>query len=97
MKHTCHAPGCDAPCPPRHLMCARCWRLVQPATQAEVYRTVVLRGPRVDATWAPWWRAQSAACAEVAAHRGASPDAVERQRNKDAEFAKKLEEMVVRP
>ena len=47
-------------------MCATCWRLVPPDLQAEVYRTVVLRGPTCDASWAPWWRAQARAIAHVA-------------------------------
>jgi hypothetical protein len=34
--------------------------------QAEVYRTVKLRGRFVDAAWAPWWRAQARAIAHVA-------------------------------
>lgn len=25
-RHRCHAKGCDAECPPRHLMCYRHWR-----------------------------------------------------------------------
>lgn len=73
-KHTCHAPGCKAPCPLQHLMCGPCWALVTPEHQAEVYRTVKLRGPRVDASWAPWWRAQRRACVDVALARGADPE-----------------------
>lgn len=38
-------------------MCEAHWKLVDRATQAEVYRTVRLRGDSCDATWAPWWRA----------------------------------------
>jgi hypothetical protein len=34
--------------------------------QAEVYRTVGMRGKLVDASWAPWWRAQAEAIAYVA-------------------------------
>ena len=66
MRHSCHALGCDRACPPAHLMCAPCWGRVPPALQREVYRTVKLRGPSVDATWAPWWRAQARAIAAVA-------------------------------
>lgn len=65
-SHHCHALGCKAPCPPQHLMCAPDWALVPPDVQAEVYRTVRLRGPSCDATWAPWWRAQARAIAHVA-------------------------------
>jgi hypothetical protein len=66
MKHRCHALGCANPCPPRMLMCRACWGQVPKALAAEVYRTVGLRGARVDATWAPWWRAQAQAIAHVA-------------------------------
>lgn len=66
MKHQCHALFCLTPCPARMLMCQRCWAMVDPATQAEVYRTVKLRGPSCDHTWAPWWRASHSAIAEVA-------------------------------
>lgn len=65
--HTCHAIWCNAACPPAWLMCRTCWAKVSPATQAEVYRTVKLRDMRsVDASWAPWWRAQAQAIYEVA-------------------------------
>ena len=64
--HHCHALGCKAACPPRWLMCRACWGLVPADLQAEVYRTVGLRGPHADATWAPWWRAQARAIAHVA-------------------------------
>ena len=67
MAHICHALACQRRCPPAHLMCATCWRSVPADLQAEVYRTVGLRGPRCDATWAPWWRAQARAVAHVAA------------------------------
>lgn len=70
MIHTCHAYGCQTACPPAMLMCRACWSLVSPATQTEVYRTVKLRGPRTDKTWAPWWRAQALACNENAEARG---------------------------
>jgi hypothetical protein len=40
--------------------------MVAKATQAEVYRTVKLRGRYVDKTWAPWWRAAHQAIYEVA-------------------------------
>ncbi len=65
--HYCHALGCKRACPPRMLMCRQCWALVPPGLQADVYRTVKLRGPgAVDASWAPWWRAQARAIAYVA-------------------------------
>jgi len=66
LKHTCHALGCKAGCPPAHLMCGPHWAQVPPAMQREVYRTVKLRGPACDASWAPWWRAQAKAIHHVA-------------------------------
>lgn len=66
MSHHCHALGCKAPCPPRWLMCGPCWARVPKDIQAEVYRTVKMRGPVADKTWAPWWRAQAMAIAHVA-------------------------------
>lgn len=47
-------------------MCKPCWSKVPADIQAEVYRTVGLRGRLVDETWAPWWRAQARAIAHVA-------------------------------
>lgn len=65
--HRCHAIWCVNLCPPAMLCCRTCWALVSPATQREVYRTVKLRDMgAVDATWAPWWRAQAAAIHEIA-------------------------------
>jgi hypothetical protein len=64
--HHCHALGCKAACPPRWLMCRACWALVPSDLATEVYRTVKLRGPCADASWAPWWRAQARAIAHVA-------------------------------
>ena len=49
------------------LMCRACWSKVPPDLQREVYRTVGLRSRgHVNATWAPWWRAQARAIAHVA-------------------------------
>lgn len=62
--HHCHALDCRMPCPPAMLMCKPCWAHVTPPTQKEVYRTVRLRGSYIDASWAPWWRAQAKAIAE---------------------------------
>lgn len=42
-------------------MCPGHWRMVPEDLQAEVYRTVRMRGKAVDETWAPWWRAQAKA------------------------------------
>jgi hypothetical protein len=65
-SHHCHALGCRRDCPPRWLMCRECWSRVPAALQTEVYRTVKLRGPTANVTWAPWWRAQAKAIAHVA-------------------------------
>lgn len=73
MTHHCHALGCKAACPPRHLMCGPCWAKVPAPLQAEVYRTVKLRGPDCDASWAPWWRAQAKAIHHVAMLKEPSP------------------------
>lgn len=60
MSHTCHNRACGAPCPPRHLCCARCWAFVPNNEQREVYATVGRRRRgSPDETWAPWWRAQA--------------------------------------
>ncbi len=72
-KHTCHALGCKTACAPRMLMCRACWSQVPPDIKSDVYRTVGLRGKLVDATWAPWWRAQSRAIHHVAMLREPSP------------------------
>lgn len=65
LRHTCHLPGCHAVCPERHLFCSKHWAMVPDTLQADVYRTVKLRGECVDQTWAPWWRAQAAATRAV--------------------------------
>jgi hypothetical protein len=64
-RHRCHALGCTAPCPPKHLMCPGHWALVPTDLQAEVYRTASLRGKARDKTWAAWWRASHRAMAAV--------------------------------
>ncbi len=56
------------------LMCPPCWQKVLPSTQREVYRTVRLRGPAVNKTWAAWWRAQALATVENARERGVEKD-----------------------
>lgn len=89
--HHCHAMGCKTPCPPRLLMCLRHWRLVAPATQREVYRTVRLRGRVVDATWAPWWRAAHRAIYEVARAEGHGGERLERWHARQRAFAAQLE------
>lgn len=68
--HRCHALSCGKSCPPAHLCCRACWALVSPETQREVYRTVKLRGPDCDHTWAAWWRASHRAMYEIAIAQG---------------------------
>lgn len=63
-------------------MCGPCWAQVPADLAREVYRTVVLRGPTCNATWAPWWRAQARAIAHVAHLR--EPN----ERRRDAYVAK---------
>lgn len=93
LKHRCHAYLCGNARPPRWLMCKQCWRLVSPATQAEVYRTVKLRNPRCDRTWAPWWRAQAKAKEENFKARGLTfaGDSIEAQTQRAMDFADRLE------
>lgn len=75
MKHHCHALGCDTPCAPRMLMCRACWMRVPPALRLEVTRTVVLRNPKRDASWAPWWRAMTEARVALGIASGAIDEA----------------------
>lgn len=92
LKHTCHLPGCAAECPPKHLFCGKHWAMVPADLQAEVYATVRRRRKTVDASWAPWWRAQDKATAAVL--RKLHPQHEERIAGKlehDLEFADTLE------
>ena len=59
-------------------MCRECWYEVPHELRQEVNRTVGLRAPSVDETWAPWWRAQAKAIAHVAYLR--EPDEAVRDR-----------------
>jgi hypothetical protein len=61
MTHQCHVPGCKVVTQPKLLTCPAHWKLVPPELQREVYATVGKRGKLIDATWAPWWRAQARA------------------------------------
>lgn len=66
MSHRCHALGCKETCQPAHLMCGPHWAMVPPNIQVDVNTTVRQRSKRVDASWAPWWRAQARAIFHVA-------------------------------
>lgn len=92
MKHTCHALGCRAACPPRMLMCRACWSTVSPATKREVYRTVTMRDMTgCDHTWAPWWRAAHTAIAEAARAAGRNPEEVDAWLAHEMKVADELE------
>lgn len=91
MKHRCHALKCKAPCPPRWLMCKKHWNMVPKKIQVEVYETVGLRGPRVDATWAPWWRAQAKAIGFVANKEEPNKELYEKYLKRANDFADGLE------
>lgn len=95
--HHCHALGCTKACPASHLMCGPCWAKVPAELQREVYRTVRLRGPHVDASWAPWWRASHRAIHAVAvkAHPNWTKEAAERWLAKELAFADGLEARVI--
>jgi hypothetical protein len=94
MKHCCHALGCSRSCPPRWLMCRPCWSKVPADLQREVYRTVALRGPSCDATWAPWWRASAKAIAHVAHLKEPNEERRDKYLARAMEFADKLESRV---
>ena len=91
MSHHCHALGCNAPCPPRMLMCRACWSKVPRTLQSEVYATVGLRHQVVNETWAPWWRAQAKAIAHVAFLREPNVEKRDRYLERELAFADKLE------
>lgn len=95
MAHTCHALGCNRSCPPQHLMCRQCWTLVPADLQNEVRRTAPLRNSGfVDATWAPWWRAQAAAIAHVANLKEPNEAAKQTFLARAEDFAKRIESRV---
>jgi hypothetical protein len=89
--HHCHALGCKRACPPRWLMCKPCWSQVPRDVQDEVYATVGKRGPVVDATWAPWWRAQAKAIAHVAFLKEPNVEKRDRYLDNAMAFADRLE------
>lgn len=91
LNHHCHALGCNNPCPPKWLMCRDCWGKVPAELAAEVYRTVKLRGSAIDASWAPWWRAQARAIAHVAFLREPNVEKRDRYLKRELEFADTLE------
>ena len=53
MTHTCHAPGCATPTPPRLLFCPTCWALVTEVHKAAVwsaYKPIAGAGGRTTVT-----------------------------------------------
>lgn len=91
MSHRCHLPGCGVATHRSMLMCEHHWRLVNPKTQREVYRTVRLRGPLVDASWAAWWRAAHRAIYQVMVCEGCEREKCDRWLKRQTDFADKLE------
>lgn len=92
MKHTCQALGCSVSCFPEYLMCGKHWGMVSPNNQKEVYATIRYRSELIGATWAPWWRAQATAIAEVAFEEDPNTERRDQYLKKEMAFAKKLEE-----
>lgn len=92
-RHTCHLPGCEVACPPRHLYCRAHWDRVPRELQEAVYATVKLRNPEaVDASWAPWWRAQAQATAAVLRQLDHPEERIGRLLRRAEDFAATLED-----
>ena len=91
MKHRCHVPGCSIPCPPKWLTCRSCWAKVPGELRTAVYATLRQRDKgAVNATWAPWWRAQARAIAAVLRTSGNSI-AAEKYLTRELAFAGHLD------
>lgn len=74
------------------LMCRECWGQVPKPTQDDVYATVGKRNMRaIDASWAPWWRAQAKAVAHVAFLRSPNEEKRDRYLARELAFADALE------
>lgn len=77
-RHHCHARGCDAPCPPAHLMCRRHWAMVPKALKEAVWEHYQ---PGQEQGRAPvtskWLGAAEAAIQAVAAKQTRKPKAPE--------------------
>ena len=79
-------------------MCRDCWKLVPIDLQAEVYRTEKLRSRgHVNASWAPWWRAQAQAIAHVAILIEPNEKKRDAYLNHALEFADQLERRPAQP
>lgn len=92
MAHSCHVPGCGTGCAPKYLTCGPHWRMVPLSMQAEVYRTLSMRGKLIDSSWAPWWRAQANAIHAIMVAEGRDKAACDRWLARELETAVKLEE-----
>ena len=78
--HTCHAIGCDTPCPPALLMCAPCWVLVSSRTYRLLRRYHPSRAGRIKGQPpVKWFGAVCHARADVCEARG-DYDTAEKQR-----------------
>ncbi|KKN71022.1 hypothetical protein LCGC14_0424390 [marine sediment metagenome] len=66
--------------------------MVSPDVQKLVYATVGIRGQYVDQTWAPWWRAQARAIAEVAHKECPDDERRDYYLEKAMDFAESLEQ-----
>lgn len=81
--HRCAATDCRSICNSRYLMCGRHWRMVPAELQHAVHETFAKRKRRkLDASAAPWWRAQARAVYAVAV--------LERKSDADAKLARDL-------
>lgn len=74
------------------LMCRDCWSKVPREIQDEVYATVGKRNKgAIDATWAPWWRAQAKAIHHVAMLKHPDAEMGSKYLAREMDFAKTLE------
>lgn len=72
-------------------MCGPHWAQVPADLQREVYVTCRERGRRIDATWAPWWRAQAKAIHHVGMLTEQNAEKGARWLARELAFAAKLE------
>ncbi len=71
MPHTCHARGCEASCPPKHLMCRMHWFMVPKHLRTAVWEHYQPGQEDRDATPSEaWHRAADEAIAAVARKEG---------------------------
>lgn len=92
MKHTCHAYGCQTPCPPSKLMCLAHWRQVPKALQDAVYAAYQPGQERSKTPSAAWLLAAFMAIDFLAVKEGRisqtnADDRAQRYRDKAAKEA----------